>query len=67
MIDFQSVKNTDTDKRKGYDAGKNFWNQVYHIAVDSQVLPRAINVTTADVTDHNGTIELWLLRRNFCE
>ena len=35
-----------------------------HIAVDSQGLPHAISVTTADVTDRNGAIELLKINKN---
>ena len=39
IIDAQSVKNTDTDKNKGYDAGKKVSGIKRHIAVDSNGLP----------------------------
>ena len=45
----QSVKNTDTAGHKGYDAGKKVSGIKRHIAVDTQGLPHAIHVTTADV------------------
>ncbi len=48
IIDSQSVKNTDTTKNKGYDAGKKISGIKRHIAVDSQDLPHAIYVTTAE-------------------
>ena len=35
-----------------------------HIAVDSQGLPHAISVTTADITDRNGAIELLKINKN---
>ena len=60
----QSVKNTDTAKEKGYDAGKKISGIKRHIAVDSQGLPHAINVTTADVTDRNGAIGLLKINKN---
>ena len=60
----QSVKNTDTAKEKGYDAGKKISGIKRHIAVDSQGLPHAISVTTADVTDRNGAIELLKINKN---
>ena len=47
----QSVKNTDSADSKGYDAGKKVSGIKRHIAVDTQGLPHAIHVTTADVTD----------------
>jgi transposase len=50
------VKNTDTAGRKGYDAGKKVSGIKRHIAVDTQGLPHAVAVTTADVTDRNGAL-----------
>ena len=38
----QSVKNTDTAKEKGYDAGEKISGIKRHITVDSQGLPHAI-------------------------
>ena len=57
------MKNTDTAKEKGYDAGKKVSGVKRHIAVDTNGLPHAIYVTTADVTDRNGAIELVTERR----
>ena len=54
IIDAQSVKNTDTAMEKGYDAGKKVSGIKRHIAVDTQGLPHALAVTTADVTDRKG-------------
>ena len=56
IIDAQSVKNTDTAENKGYDAGKKVSGIKRHIAVDTQGLPHAIYVTTANVTDRDGAI-----------
>jgi transposase len=50
------VKNTDSAEQKGYDAGKKVSGIKRHIAVDTQGLPHAIAVTTADVTDRNGAL-----------
>ena len=36
---------------KGYDAGKKVSGIKRHIAVDTQGLPHALAVTTADITD----------------
>ena len=58
IIDAQSVKNTDTAKHKGYDAGKKISGIKRHIAVDTNGLPHAIAITTADVTDRAGAIEM---------
>jgi len=61
IIDAQSVKNTDTAEAKGYDAGKKVSGIKRHIAVDTQGLPHAIHVTTADVTDRAGALEAFRL------
>jgi transposase len=50
------VKNTDCAKHKGYDAGKKVSGIKRHILVDTQGLPHAIAVTTADVTDRQGAL-----------
>ncbi len=54
MIDSQSVKNTDTARDKGYDAGKKVSGIKRHIIVDTEGLPHGILVTTADKTDRQG-------------
>jgi transposase len=56
-VDAQSVKNTDTAEQKGYDAGKKVSGIKRHIAVDTQGLPHAVAVTTADVTDRKGALQ----------
>ncbi len=56
IVDAQSVKNTDSAEHKGYDAGKKISGIKRHLAVDTQGLPHAIAVTTADVTDRNGAL-----------
>ncbi len=50
------MKNTDSAREKGYDAGKKVSGIKRHIAVDTQGLPHAIAVTTADVTDRKGAL-----------
>jgi transposase len=57
IIDAQSVKNRDTAGLKGYDAGKKVSGIKRHIAVDTQGLPHAVVVTTADVTDRQGALQ----------
>jgi transposase len=57
IIDSQSVKNTESTENKGYDAGKKISGIKRHILVDTNGLPHAIHVTTADVTDRNGAID----------
>lgn len=56
IVDAQSVKNTDSAREKGYDAGKKVSGIKRHIAVDTQGLPHAIAVTTAEVTDRKGAL-----------
>lgn len=56
-MDAQSVKNTDTASQKGYDAGKKVSGIKRHIAVDTQGLPHAVAVTTAEVTDRKGALQ----------
>ena len=58
IVDAQSVKNTDTARKKGYDAGKKVSGIKRHIAVDTQGLPHAIWVTTAEVTDRAGALAM---------
>ncbi|WP_353274792.1 IS5 family transposase [Wolbachia endosymbiont (group B) of Hofmannophila pseudospretella] len=58
IIDAQSVKNADTAKEKGYDAGKKISGIKRHIAVDTQGLPHAIYVTTAEITDRSSAVRM---------
>jgi transposase len=64
IVDAQSVKNTDTAREKGYDAGKKVSGIKRHIAVDTNGLPHAIHVTTANVTDRAGAIEMTMKQRD---
>ena len=63
IVDSQSVKNTGSAGNKGYDAGKKVSGIKRHIAVDSQGLPHAIHVTTADVADRAGALAMFDRRR----
>jgi len=58
IVDAQSVKNTDTAENKGYDAGKKVSGIKRHIAVDTQGLPHAIHITTANITDREGAVAM---------
>ena len=58
-MDPQSVKNTDSADSKGYDAGKKVSGIKRHIAVDTQGLPHAIHLTTANVTDRAGALAMF--------
>ena len=51
------MKNADTAGFKGYDAGKKVSGIKRHIAVDTQGLPHALAVTTANVTDSKGALQ----------
>ena len=63
-MDSQSVKNTDSAEQKGYDAGKKVSGIKRHIAVDTQGLPHAIHVTTANVTGRAGALAMFDQRRD---
>jgi transposase len=63
IVDAQSVKNTDTAESKGYDAGKKVSGIKRHIAVDTQGLPHAIHITTANITDREGALETFSLHQ----
>jgi transposase len=64
IVDAQSVKNTDTAENKGYDAGKKVSGIKRHIAVDTNGLPHAICITTANVTDRAGAILMFESAKN---
>ena len=51
------MKNADTATLKGYDAGKKVSGIRRHIGVDTQGMPHAIAVTTAEVTDRKGALK----------
>jgi transposase len=57
IVDAHSVKNTDTARHKGYDAGKKVLGIKRHIAVDILGLPHAVAVNTAEVTDGKGALQ----------
>ena len=54
LLDAQSVKNSDTAKEKGYDAGKKVSGIKGHLAVDTLGLPHAIAITCANVGERQG-------------
>jgi hypothetical protein len=56
-VDAQSVKNTDTAKHKGYDAGKKVSGIRRHITVDTQGFPHAVAVSTAEATDRKDILQ----------
>lgn len=57
IVDAQSVKNTESARNKGYDMGKKVSGIKRHIMVDTNGLPHALSVTTANVTDRNGALQ----------
>jgi transposase len=59
IVDAQSVTNTDSAENKGYDAAKKVSGIKRHIAVDTQGLPHALQVTTANVTDRAGALAMF--------
>lgn len=64
MIDSQSVKNTDTARDKGYDAGKKVSGIKRHIIVDTEGLPHGTLVTTADKIDRQGALDTITLHKD---
>jgi transposase len=52
------VPNADTAEQKGYGAGKKVSGIKRHIAADIMGLPHALTITTADVTDRQGAVEM---------
>ena len=67
IVDAQSVKNTDTAEEKGYDGGKKVSGIKRTIAVDTQGLPHAIAVTTANVTDRDAAIVALVAHKDVLE
>ena len=58
IVDSKSIKNTDTAEEKGYDGGKKISGIKLHLGVDTNGLPHAMSVTTANVTDRDGAVEM---------
>lgn len=58
IIDAQSVQNADTAEEKGYDAGKKTSGIKRHIIVDTQGLPHVLLITTANISDREGAIQM---------
>jgi len=59
IVDSQSVQNASSAEESGYDAGKKVSGIKRHIAVDTNGLPHAIHITTANITDRAGAIEMF--------
>ena len=58
IVDSKSIRNSHNARDKGYDSGKKISGIKVHITVDTSGLPAAVHVTTADVTDRNGAIDM---------
>ena len=58
IVDAQSVQNADTAEESGYDGGKKVSGIKRHIVVDTMGLPHALLITTANVTDRDGALEM---------
>ena len=58
IVDAQSVQNAATAEEKGYDGGKKVSGIKRHIVVDTQGLPHAVLVTTANVGDREGALKM---------
>jgi hypothetical protein len=63
MVAAQRVKNPDSAENQGDDAGKKVSGIKRHMAVDTQGLPHALQVTTANVTDRAGALTRFSLRQ----
>jgi hypothetical protein len=57
IVDAQSVKNTDSGEQTRYDAVTKVSGIKQHIAFDTQELPHATAVTTAEITDRSGALQ----------
>ena len=57
IVDSKSIRNADTAKEKDYDAGKTSGIKL-HIGVYAMGLPHAIYMTTANITDRSGAINM---------
>ena len=58
ILDAKSIKNTYLAALKGYDGAKKISGIKLHIWVDTNGLPHAMFITTANVTDRDGAVEM---------
>jgi len=63
IVDAQSVKDTESARQKGYDAGKKVSGIKRPVVVDTNGLPHAVSVTTANVTDRDGAIQAFTVNK----
>ena len=58
ILDAKSIKNTYLARAKGYDGGKKISGIKLHIGVDTNGLPHSWFITTANVADRDGAVEM---------
>ena len=58
IIDSKSVRNTEYPSEKGYDAGKKVSGIKVHAVTDIQGIPIGLHVTTANIQDRAGALQL---------
>ena len=58
ILDTKSIRNTYLAGEKGYDGGKKVSGIKLHIGVDTNGLPHALFMTTANITDRDGAVEM---------
>jgi transposase len=63
IIDSRSVKNTESAREKGYDGGKKISGIKQHLVTDTNGFPHAMGVTTANVTDRDGALQLFEINK----
>jgi transposase len=57
IVDAECVKNPDSAEQQRYEAVKKVYGIKRHIGVDTQGLPHATAITTAEVTDRGGALQ----------
>ena len=63
IIDSKSIKNADTASEKGYDGGKKVAGIKVHIMTDTLGMPHMIHITTANISDRDGALEMLSLNK----
>lgn len=59
IVDAQSVRTTDTAEQKGFDGGQLVSGIKRHLGVDTNGLPQALYVTTANQSDKAGALAMF--------
>lgn len=57
IVDSKGIQNADTTREKGYDGGKKTGMKL-HLGGDVLGLPHAMMLTTADVGDRDGALQM---------